>query len=62
MHRQIINQIQRVLSDTARVGNSVKVCKTEEKVKRNRESRLSGNLVASCLEVSFVEDMPSRVY
>ena len=62
MPHQIINQIQRVLSDTARVGNNMEIFKTEEKVERNRESRSSGNSVASCLEVSFVEDMPSRVY
>ena len=61
-HYQGINQVERVLSDTARVGNNMEIFKTEEKVERNRESRPSGNLVASCLEVSFVEDMPSRVY
>ena len=62
MPHQIINQIQRVLSDTARVGNNMEIFKTEEKVERNRESRLSEKIVASCLVALLVEDILGRIY
>ena len=58
-HYQGINQVERVLSDTARADGIVLVSRS--KIERNRESRLSEKLVAGCLEVSFVEDIPSRV-
>ena len=45
---------------TTSVDNFIVFCKISEKILRSREGRLGEKLVASCLEVSFVEDFLSR--
>ena len=42
--------------------NFMVVCKIGEKILRSREGWLGEKLVASCLEVSFVEDFPDQLH
>ena len=61
-HYQGINQVERVLSETAGADSILVVCKADKKVERNRESRLSEKIVASCLVALLVEDIMGRIY
>ena len=62
IHYRGINQVERVLSETAGADSILVVCKADKKVERNRESRLSEKIVASCLVALLVEDIMGRIY
>ena len=56
-----LSWVESAQSGMTSADNFMVVCKIGEKILRSREGWLGEKLVASCLEVSFVEDIPSRV-
>ena len=57
-----LSWVESAQSGMTSADNFMVVCKIGEKILRNRESWLSGKLVASCLEVSFVEDNQDQLH